>query len=447
MKAVGMTFPDTEYKARSQNRISYGWYILAASFIILFFSGGAIYSVGVMFKPIINELGWSRGTFSIALFLNMAVYAFSLIVAGKAYDRYGPKWLIIISSILFSGGFIGIFFVNTFWQYLALYGVISAAGMGGTTVPIFAAILSKWFEKYRGLAISLAISGSGIGQFIIVPLVTRLVVFQGWRVSFFLLGTIVLVINISLAFFILKGDPDDLGSAPFGNPGNEAMRSTLGPDATVLESEEDMSLIEAMETRSFWLFTFVMLVCGSGDFFVSMHLIPFLTDYGVSPITAGNMFAWFGLMSLVGVIIAGPATDLMGSKIPIAITFLIRVLLFLLILNFKNVISCYVFSLGFGFTLLITAPIAPILVGRLFGYSNVGLISGFITTIHHLGGGAWAYVGGLSFDKTGGYQSIFLISMVLAAIAILLGLFIKEERHTRRSRPLSGKKPEPEMEI
>jgi len=257
----------------------------------------------------------------------------------------------------------------------------------------------------------------------------------------------VLVINISLAFFILKGDPDDLGCTPFGKPGSKAMGSNPAPDGGALESEEDLGLFEAMKTGSFWLFTFVMLVCGSGDFFVSMHLVPFLTDHGVSPVAAGNMFAWFGLMSLVGVIFAGPATDLMGAKIPISITFLIRVALFLIILNFKNVLSFYVFSLGFGFTLLITAPIATILVGRLFGYSNVGLISGFITTIHHLGGGAWAYLGGLSFDRTGGYQSIFLISMVMAASAVLSGLFIKEERHTRRSNALSGKKPEPAMEI
>jgi len=149
MKAFGMISVDSDLKTRSQSRIFYGWYILTASFIILFFGSGAIFSVGVMFKPVISELGWSRGTFSIAFFLNMAVYALSLIIAGKVYDRYGPKWLIVISSILFSSGFIGVFFISAFWQYLALYGVVSAAGMGGITVPIFAAILSKWFEKYR----------------------------------------------------------------------------------------------------------------------------------------------------------------------------------------------------------------------------------------------------------------------------------------------------------
>ncbi|MBW2083010.1 MAG: MFS transporter [Deltaproteobacteria bacterium] len=414
------------------NHIFYGWYVLAASFIILFFSGGAIYSVGIMFKPIISELGWSRGTFSIAFFCNMAVYACSLIAAGRLYDRYGPKWLVIVSTILFSGGFVGIFFINSFWEYLLLYGVISAAGMGGTTVPLFAAILSKWFEKHRGLAISLAISGSGIGQFVIVPLVTRLVVLQGWRISFLVLGAVVFITNICLASFVLKGDPDDLGYMPLGKEGDTSGGTFAAVD-TPMGSEEDMSLSEAMKTRSFWLFTLIMLVCGSGDFFVSMHLVPFLTDNGMSAMSAGQLFAWFGLMSLLGVIIAGPATDLMGAKVPIAVTFFMRAVLFLTILYYKNITSFYVFSIGFGFTLLITAPIAPMLAGRLFGYSNVGLISGFITTVHHLGGGAWAYLGGVCFDKTGSYDSIFFVSMVFAVVAIMSDIFIREERHSRQS--------------
>ena len=98
-----------EIEARSPERFFFGWYILIASFIILFFNAGAIFSVGVMFKPMINDFGWSRSTFTIAFFVNMAAYALSLIVTGRAYDRYGPKWVIIICSILLSGGFMGIF--------------------------------------------------------------------------------------------------------------------------------------------------------------------------------------------------------------------------------------------------------------------------------------------------------------------------------------------------
>jgi len=417
---------------RSKERFFYGWYILIGSFIILFFNAGAVFSIGVMFKPMINDFGWSRGTFTIAYFVYMAVYAISLLLAGKAYDRCGPKWVIATSSILLSGGFMGISFVTAFWQYITLYGVVAAAGLGGTTLPIFGAIISKWFEKYRGLAMSLAFAGAGVGQFVIVPLITSLVQVHGWRTSFFLMGLGMMVVNLLLAFLVIKGNPDDLGYAPLGTTESETRAPREGQRVGTIETSEDLGLLEAMRTSSFWFFTVVMVICGSGDFFVSMHLVPFVTDHGISPTGAGNMLAWLGLMSLVGVLLAGPAADLVGSRIPIALTFLMRVILFLIIINYKNVVSFNVFTFGFGFTLSITAPITTMLVGRMFGFSNVGLMTGFIATVHHLSGGAWAYMGGLFFDRTGNYQSIFTISAIMAGIALLCSLFIKERRHKKR---------------
>jgi len=78
-------------KGPGQGRIFYGWYIVAASFIILFFNSGARYAFGVMFKPIIKEFGWSRGTISLVFFLNMMIFALTLMAVGKLYDRYGPS--------------------------------------------------------------------------------------------------------------------------------------------------------------------------------------------------------------------------------------------------------------------------------------------------------------------------------------------------------------------
>lgn len=77
----------------------YGWYILAASFVILFFTTGARFTIGVVFKPLMAEFGWDRGLISLAFFLNMTIYAFSLIIIGRAYDRHGPKWVIMISAV------------------------------------------------------------------------------------------------------------------------------------------------------------------------------------------------------------------------------------------------------------------------------------------------------------------------------------------------------------
>ena len=409
-------------------RIFYGWYILAASFVTLFFTSGVRYSIGVVFKPLMADFGWNRGLLSLAFFFNMTLYALSIIIAGKCYDRYGPKWVIIISNVLLSIGFMGLAFIDSFWQFFILYGIVAALGMGGTTVPLFAALMTKWFEKRRGFAVSSGLAGSCMGQFVLVPVFTIFVLRYGWRLSYFFISLVMLVTITLLTFFIIKGDPDDLGLEPYGHKKEESPR-----DGSFLESTDialtDLGLKDAMKTYSFWIFVILMIICGSGDFLITTHLIPMVTDYNISAATAGNMLAWLGLMSLAGILIVGPISDMIGVKIPISLTMLLRVFLFLLILNYQNRISFYIFSCAFGFTLMITAPLSAILVGRLYGFTHVGLISGFISTLHHLGGGFWVYVGGELFDRTGSYRLIFIFSTGMSFFASLIGLFIKEKRH------------------
>ena len=409
------------------SRIFYGWYVLAAAFLILFLSSGARFTIGIAFKPLITEFGWSRSAVSMAVFLNMTFFSLSVIATGKWYDRFGPKWVIILSTILVSSGYMLIALTQTLWHFLVLYGVVAAMGLGGTTVPIFAALMSKWFEKRRGLTISLALSGNCLGQFALVPLFTTLITDYGWRASHFWIGLMMLVLNLGLTFVVIKGDPEDLGVVPYGRKEDSAIPFSHG-DAKTSPPMRDMGLREAMGTSSFWLFVLFMFVCGSGDFLVTTHLIPMVTDYGIPAPTASNMLAWFGLLSLAGILVAGPASDLIGDKIPIALTFLLRVLAFLLVLKVQSMFSFYVFALLFGFTFLVTAPLTPTLVGRLYGFSHVGVLSGFITTIHHLGGGVAAWGGGVLFDLTGSYQTVLIISAVMAAIAAVSAMLIRQRR-------------------
>lgn len=180
---------------------------------------------------------------------------------------------------------------------------------------------------------------------------------------------------------------------------------------------------------TFWLFLIIMIVCGSGDFLVAVHLVAFLTDFGVSFKAAGNILALFGLLSLGGILIAGPASDRFGNRWPIALTFLLRFTVYLLILKYPNEINFYIFALLFGFTFLVTAPITATLMGRLFGLAHVGLLAGFVTTMHHLAGGFWAYMGGMLFDITGSYRLIFIISAALCLVAVACAILIGEQRH------------------
>ena len=145
-----------------------------------------------------------------------------------------------------------------------------------------------------------------------------------------------LVINLALALLVIKGDPDEMEIITAA-PGNKAPVSQN-------EASHDLNLKKAMGTYSFWLFLIVMFVCGSGDFLVAAHLIPFVTDYGISAVTAGNMLAWFGLLSLAGMLVAGYASDSFGNKGPLALTFLLRIALFLLVLRYQNIASFYIFT-------------------------------------------------------------------------------------------------------
>lgn len=415
-------------KKTATSRLFYGWYVLAASFFLLFFQSGARYSFGIMFKPMAAELGWNRASISSVFFLNTVFFALTMSLAGKLYDRYGPRWVILVSTVLLAAGYISTSQVYALWQFHLFYGVLTAVGIGGASVPLIAALMSKWFARRRGLTISLALSGNCLGQFVMVPIINWFVLAYGWRFSYVLLGFIILAGNILLVLTVIKGDPEDMGIKPYGYDLVDEAATPEKPNNNIPQPN-DLSLMQASKTRSFWFFLLFMFICGSGDFLVAAHLVPVVTDYGVSPTAAANMMAWFGLLSMGGILIAGPASDLIGNKIPIALTFVLRLILFLMILKYPSPTTFFIFAVGFGFTLLITAPLNTTLVGRLYGFTHVGMISGFITTIHHLGGGFWAFMGGVLFDKTGSYQIIFTLSAALALIAIISSLAIKEKRH------------------
>jgi MFS family permease len=412
-------------------RVSYGWYVLAASFAILFLNTGGRYVVGVLVKPVAAEFGWSRGAISLAILVNMVVDAAAILVTGRLYDRYGAKWVVAVSTVLFSAGYALMATMHSQWEFLLYYGVLNAAGLGGTAVPMFGSIIGHWFKRRRGLAVSLAFAGSCLGQFFLLPVFSNMINDSGWRSTLLWIAGLAFVLNLGLTFGVLRRDPDPLEKQ---DPGHVGVREALAPNAgrslpPAETPDRDLTLLEAMRSRSLWMFTIAMFVCGSADMLVTTHLVPMVTDYGLSDGTAASMLAWLGLLSLAGILLAGPAADAIGNKLPIIITFGLRVVLCVMLIAFKGVVPFWIFSLGFGLTLLVTAPLVPTLVSSLYGVTHIGFISAFISTVHMLGGGVWVYLGGVIFDRTGSYDFALLLSAVTAGVALVFTLLIREVRH------------------
>lgn len=395
-------------------------WVLAGAFAVLFLVQGSRSIIGVAFKPIVEEFGWSRSALSLVLFVHMAVFALMLPVVGKYYDRYGGKGIIIISTLCLATGYLGITTARSLTLFLVLYGLFAAIGFGGCSVTLFAAVSSKWFKRHRGLAVSLALCGGPVGQFVMVPPATHVIHTFGWRWVFITLALLVLAVNLFVAL-TLMAPPEPLAGSRLDDLTIENAKSA--------SAKRDLTLGMAMRTPSFWWFTVLMAICGGGDYLIITHLVPMVTDMGITPATAGSMMAWFGLLGMAGLLVTGPTVDRFGNKLPIVATFVLRLAIFILILFFQNAVAFYIFAFIFGFSMLITAPITTTLAAKLYGLSHIGLISGAITTVHHFSGGLWAYLGGMAFDRTGNYDLIFGVYAGFSAMAILCGLLIKEKKH------------------
>ena len=425
-----------EGRARGRPRIFYGWYVLAASFALLFVNAGPHSIFGLLVKPMQAEFDWSRGEVTSAAFLNLVVYAASLLVTGRLYDRWGPKWVIAGSALFVTLGYSLMATIHSLWQLILCYGVLAGAGLGGTSVALFGSMMGRWFEKRRGLAISLALAGYPIGQFVLLPLLSDAVLIDGWRSTCLWLAVVTLIVNLVLALWVVRGDPAKLKMLPYGSGTDSrtvehatptTKQVTDAPGDTALA--HDLTLAQAMRTRSLWLFTAVMFVCGAGDFLLVNHIVAMVSDHGVSEAMGASMLAWAGLLGLAGMLLAGPVADAVGNKLPVAATFAVRTILFSMLLFTKGTTVFWVFALGLGFTLPITAPILPALVSKLYGIRHIGFICGFVTTIHMLGGGVWSYMGGVIFDRTHGYDLVMLLSAVTSALAVVCTLLIRDERH------------------
>lgn len=393
-----------------------------------------------MVKPMESDLGWTRGSISSAILLNLAVYALATIITGRLYDRYGPKWIIAGSSLLYATGHALMATMDSTWQLYTYFGILNAAGLAGVTVSLFGSLIGNWFERRRGLAVSLAFAGTCIGQFALLPFFSYITGVFGWRVANLWIALVCLAVNLTVTFGIIRGNPAAFGLRPYGrhhtgpeDPGHSGLpQDSAGSPRTARPastSPRDLTLGEAMRSRSLWLFTIALLACGSADFLVNIHLIPMVTDHGLSAGTAASMLAWLGLLSLVGILVAGPIADAIGNKTPIAATFVIRLVLFVMLLFVKGEAPFWVFSLGFGLTLLVAAPLTTTLIGAMYGVTHIGFITGFVNTVHTIGGGLGVYLGGVVFDRTGGYDLAFIVSAGLAVVATICSLLIRERRH------------------
>jgi len=275
----------------------------------------------------------------------------------------------------------------------------------------------------------IVVAGTSIGALIGPPVANQLISAYDWRISYIIVGSIVLVVVVLAAQF-LRRDPAQMGQVPCGE--------SEGGERGLQVGAEGFSLTEAVYTRQFWLF-FAMLFCfGFCLLSTIVHIVPHATDLGISAASAATILATIGGVATVSRVVMGSAIDRIGTRQVFIISFiLISAALFWLV-PAAEIWKLYLFAVVFGFAHGGMGASESPLVARLFGLSSHGLIFG-VTGIGFTSGAAIGpFLAGYIFDVTGSYQVAFLVSAALGIIGLILTILLTPITDERRQNKVSS---------
>ena len=379
-------------------------FILATGFVLLLYNGGSRFTMGLMLKPMADDLNWTRATLSLTVTLFMVVSAVVLPVIGRLVDRYRIRTVLLASVLLSSASVALMSVIQTPVQAVVLYGVLFALATAGTSIAPIGVMISRWFPTRLGLANSIAISGMGAGQLVIILLLTAQLESIGWRGAFLVLA----------AFGLLLVVPLTLLSIP-----EPALPGAETPDAPLGSAKSELKASDLLRDSKLWCLLVIYAMCGFQDFFVATHVVAFARDQGMGAVMSGNLFAFMGLVGLAGVLMTGFVSDRFGPMLPTLICFAIRIVLFGLVTVTTSIVAIIGFALVYGFTFWITAPLTIVFVRKYFGTAHLGMLTGIVAMVHHGAGGLGAYAGGIVYDVFGSYQVIFQMMLMVSFAALL----------------------------
>jgi len=394
---------------KTEPRFFYGYIVVIVGCFILVMSFGPHTAFGLFFNPLIAEFGWSRALTSGAFSLSMIIYGVLGIVVGGLTDRFGPRLVVTVCGFLIGLGYLLMAKTSALWHLYLFYGVITGVGMSGVWVPQMSSV-ARWFVKRRSLMTGIVVAGTGISQLVAPPVISRLIATYDWRLSYVIIGGVVLV-TVVLAAQFLRRDPARMGMLPYGADGEEKQ---------VLEPETgDFSFGEAVGTVQFWA-VFVLLFCsGFGFISIMVHIVPHAIELEISAISAANILVIMGGLGIPGNYVLGSLADRIGNRWIFIIGFMVMAAALFCLVLARELWMLYLFAVVFGFVFGGMSTVESPLVAGIFGLNSHGLIYGVIHVGFTVGAALGPFLTGYIFDITGGYQLAFLICAASGVLGVL----------------------------
>jgi len=384
--------------------------VIVAGCIIGLVTFGVRASFGLFTDPLTELRGWDREAFAFAIAIQNLVWGLGQPIAGGIADRYGAGRVLAAGGLLYAAG-TALMAVSTTQAQLALTGgVLIGLGLsGGSFMVVLAAFTRLVPEDRRSWSLGLATAAGSMGQFLFAPLGQAFITEYGPVTALVLLSGFVALVPL-LAFALTgRGDPDELNAEPAVSA-RQAIRA-------------------ALSHPSYLLLTSGFFVCGFHIAFVSTHLPPYLTDLGFSGGLAAWALALIGLFNVIGAYTAGVLGGFQSKRLLLSGIYAGRAVLFALFLALpKSPAVVLVFAAFMGLLWLSTVPPTSGLVAVMFGTRHVGMLFGVVFLSHQVGAFIGAWLGGVVYEATGGYDLMWYLSIVLGLAAAIVHLPIHEQR-------------------
>jgi MFS family permease len=401
----------------------YGWLIVAVAFVTMAIGVTGRTAFSLLLPPLIDEFKWYRGLAAGAFSFGFLVSAVLSPVVGRVVDARGPRIVILAGVVLMSSGLLLAPWVASPWHLYATLGVAVGGGANMMTYTVHSQFLPNWFVRRRGLAISIAFAGAGVGGVLLLPWLQTSILSEGWRASCVAMGLLVLVGIAPLAFLVRKS-PAEIGQNPDGDtasPDVVAKRSAAAIVDPVWAATE-WTLGRAARTARFWWIALGYFLALIAWYAVQVHQTKYLVEVGFSPLVAAWALGAVSVMAIPGQILLGALSDRVGREWIWTAGCLGFVISYAALLGLEHsqssaLLYAMVFAQGFlGYAL--TSVMGPI-VAEIFEGPHYGSIFGTITIALIGGGAVGPWMAGAIHDATGSYQIAFLLIIAFCLVSIV----------------------------
>ncbi len=400
--------------------VFYGWWLVGvAAFLLTLMSLTVFQGLGTILVALERQFGWSRTALSGAFSLARVEGAILGPVEGLLVDRVGTRKMVFIGYILMGLGFLWLGQVETLWAFYASFMLITlGSGLGGWLAII--AMVNNWFTRQRTFAMASAMSGIHFGGLLVPLLALGIEAFE-FSGAATIIGIFLLIV-VGPAAKAIRNHPEDMGLQPDGDSENSS-------ESVLTEDEEpDFTAAQALRTPAFWILTVMQVASSVAIVTLALHLVPKLTDMGMTLSGAGTVVLTYTIVALPSQFLSGYFADRLPKTLMIAIFLAIQGIALTIIAFADTILLAYIFALLYGIGFGGRNPLTTAIRGEYFGrkaFATIMGISQFPMNIGMIGAPLFA---GYMFDTTNSYVIPFSVFAILTFFGAFLMLFVKKPR-------------------